>query len=401
MVSSVTFSKLATPTGTLGTGGSGNGGNGINRAEAWVRGALPKHKIFPWMVKFAENWLDISERIKNTGDFAQSARTVLRNTIADIHINPNKVLPALEDIEKPFSTDQYRNRDGFGRCVLKLALFADMVSNEYNLRGQEINDYLGPLQLFKNQQLVETGLRLAEVIFIKTAGFKLAVRTLLTVLPVELFNYNPELFEAAIQRLAQTTTVLKTFETSILILAKVYAGKPEGFMEGLDIIDRFVDNLKQRGIDENTIARLFAIGFDEQRQDLGYHPIAIFPFLVQAYANYQEVILQKEEVSSTHLSTSIPTQVKASANPPDWFKAQVHLLEGNILKLKEKKIDPDRYINFYNRIISWVYISMDHSAECTIQIINVIHNELLSGKTDREVDAILYHEVENLPHDGS
>jgi len=344
-------------------GGAGRPKPDIN---SWINSAQGyQAPAKPWMLSFADKWLTFIESGNPlTPQMVDFARTWYADAMRSLNYDPTHAQPAFKMIEDLFSAHK-SEVEGFGRCVLRLADFSVIIAKEDPKAF--IDDYVGTLQILKAPKLLESGLRLATVIYQKTAGHKLAVRCMLSDLPVELFKNSASLFESAVARLAKTRTILDEFIDSIINLKKIYAAKPYLFNEGLDIIDNFHDALEARGVSHSTLTNIIR---------------DILPFLIETYAGYSIEVLEKAEVESSHISTILPVKVSRSANPPTWFNEQIEKLKNRLLTLQERGIDPGNYIAAFIKLNKWIEKGENNRGSIVLETTDTLYQALLAGELE-------------------
>jgi hypothetical protein len=181
----------------------------------------------------------------------ENAKRWLKSTLPGFGVDPQKALTIMPFLEKVFARDM----QGFERAVSELAAFCILACKEPKSPSAE--DYLSTLKLFNDPRLIFTGIRLAQIIYIKTSGDAEEVKGGLIDLPIELFNHDPDLFSQAVERLTQTRFCLEAFTAGLQVLRQVYAGRPRGFVEGLDVLDRFHLELEKMGAEIPAINRIF------------------------------------------------------------------------------------------------------------------------------------------------
>lgn len=179
------------------------------------------------------------------------AREWLRATLPAYKIDPEKALSMMPFFERVFPPDIRV----FGKALEELRAFCVLAC-----RGAEspsAYDYLRTLETFKDPRLIAPAIRLAQVIYIKTSGNVEEVKGGLIDLPIGLFNRDPDLFSRAVERITQTRFCLDAFTTGLQVLKQVHAERPQGFVEGVDVLDRFHLELEKMGADIQTINRIF------------------------------------------------------------------------------------------------------------------------------------------------
>ena len=181
----------------------------------------------------------------------ENAKRWLKSTLPGFKVDPQKALTMLPLLERVFARDM----QGFERAVSELAAFCILACKEPKSPSAE--DYLGALKLLSDPRMIFPAIRLAQVIYIKTSGDVEAIRGGLVELPIELFNHDPVLFGLAVERLTQSRLCLDAFTDSLQLLKQVYAGRPRGFVEGVDVLDQFQLELEKMGADLATINRIF------------------------------------------------------------------------------------------------------------------------------------------------
>jgi len=371
--------------GIIRGGGSGAPPRSLN-VEAYIKSALPYYsgKIKLWMMDFARGWtnfIDTGRKIEPI--MVKFAKEWLKTTMEQQGIDPEivlqRVLPVVSILEKAFAAHP-EDIAGFGRCMLRLAEFSIFVGKIDNISYYG-EDFFAPLEIFDDPKLVEIGIRLAEVAVAKLRD-TLSPRCLIAQLPVEVFNYNATLYQAAVERLAKTPFCMNAFWNSIQTLAEVYAGNPEKFNQGIDILEAFYEKLEEKML-RKTIQGIF---FDSDNRLLSSS--RFLSSLVKLYANYSREVIEKRKVKSTHIWSEVVVRVKVSANSPDWFSEIIEDLTKKILDLNDKGIDP------YNLIDLWNYIDkLDLSKEKHLEKREEAFNLLLGGEEINKIKERLINEI--------